>query len=350
MKEKIIMLLCAAVTVCACEKKTVFDVSESNLGTSEETRTISDDDIWCEDGCMHFASAEVCMDILNTISSKDVLMEFEAKYNFSSLRSFNELLIDELSECETTEEYESLWETCSDYLKYENDRVMPRVTSSAYAGIANIDGVFYVGNVKHTVVDETIVVENMDNPTRSNSTVVLDYIVPISMTDTRANGGETSQRYTDERYESGKYKVFSRTNLLRHVAVDSKNGVNIYVSSFAVQVHVSGQKKKSLTGWNSYKDRFFVENLHFDVTIANMRIKFLEYRNDYTYSEYGGDVYALQAVGEYAFDGTLVAPMPTGFNCIVHRARSRSMGNCGVVTDKNVCLDYVHLPLPQCIE
>ena len=351
MKIKFILFVAVAAIACACQKSLDTDQDVDQRAESLKSMDVlSIDGIRCENGCMHFPSASVCMDVLNSISSRDSLTAFEQKYNFTSLRSFNDRLIDELSECETPEEYESLWETCTDYLKYEDDRVMPRVTSAAYAGIANIDGVFYVGNVKHMVVDDVVIVEDLNNPTRSNSPRIIDYVVSCNMKDTRA-GNEISQRYTDQRYETGSYKVFARTNLLRHVAVDYKNGNEIYVSSFAVQVHVSGQKKKTLIGWNSYKDRFFVENLHFDIVFDDgTGIKFGNYTNNYSFSEYGGDIYALQAVGDKAFAMPSEMPMPDSFKCIVHRARSRSIGNCGAVTDINYCRGLREPAISACIE
>ncbi|MDE5690881.1 MAG: Bro-N domain-containing protein [Alistipes sp.] len=70
----------------------------------------------------------------------------------------------------------------------------------------------------------------------------IDYIAPWKLaSDTRA---DSEQKYTDKKYQSGKYKVFARTNVLRHVVAHNQNGQTIYTSEFAVQVHVSGQKKK----------------------------------------------------------------------------------------------------------
>ncbi len=351
MKTKFILLGAIVAVAWSCQENIDMEQgAELRSESLKKIESLSNEDVWYEDGCLHFSSADACLDVLNSVSTKDALTELEEKYGFYSLRSFNESLIEELSECETMEEYESLWETCTDYLKFEDDRVMPRVTSAAYAGIANIDGVFYVGNVKHTVVDEAVIVENMDNPTRS-SAVTIDYVVPCNMVGTRAEG-ETSQRYTDERYQSGKFKVFSRTNLLRHVSVEyKKDGTALYHSSFSVQVHVSGQKKKTLTGWNSYKDRFFVDNLHFDIVFENGQgVSFGSYINDYSFSEFGGDIYANQPVGKYAQTDLYEMPMPNGFRCIVHRARSRSIGNCGAVTDINYCKALREPQLSECIE
>ena len=349
MKIKFILFVAVAAIACACQKSLDTDQDVDQRAESLKSMDVlSIDGIRCENGCMHFPSASVCMDVLNSISSRDSLTAFEQKYNFTSLRSFNDRLIDELSECETPEEYESLWETCTDYLKYEDDRVMPRVTSAAYAGIANIDGVFYVGNVKHMVVDDVVIVEDLNNTTRSDSPRIIDYVMPCNI-NTRANG-EVSQRYTDERYETNSYKVFSRTNMLRSVVVENIDGTLWYHNSFGVQVHVSGQKKKTLIGWNSYKDRFFIENLHFDVSVGNQRIRFLNYRNGYSFSEYGGDIYKTEAVGERAISASAILPMPPEFHCIVHRARSRSLGNCGALTDKNICMSSIYVPLSQCVE
>lgn len=64
-------------------------------------------------------------------------------------------MLDDIIACETPEEYQAVLETCAGYLKMDNDRLMPVITSVGYASIADINGVFYVGDVKHTVNAES---------------------------------------------------------------------------------------------------------------------------------------------------------------------------------------------------
>ncbi|WP_305155244.1 hypothetical protein [uncultured Alistipes sp.] len=330
---KSILLATAAIMACACEKE---------IATTEAPQSAESSEIVCIDGTLHFPSAESCLTTMNGLTSEDALAAFEKQYNFHSVRSLTESMLDELIECETPEEYRAIFETCTDYLKEEDGRLMPVITSVGYASIADTDGVFYVDDVKHTVCGDKILVETHDPVTRAATTQAIDYIAPWKLaSDTRA---DSEQKYTDKKYQSGKYKVFARTNVLRHVVAHNQNGRTIYTSEFAVQVHVSGQKKKVLIGWNTYKEHFYVENLHFDINIGNQAIAFETYRNTF-FAQSDGKVknfYVTIPYGTGYFSGPIIVPMPQNLNCIVHRARSNGTGNCGVLTDINCCF---HTPL-----
>lgn len=341
---KICILAMVAFAAYACAKSDVVDSSSGNPTTKA---TLENEEIQCIEGTLHFPSGEVCLNTLEALTSEEDLHTFEKAHNFTSWRSYTDSMLDEIIACETPEEYQAVLETCTGYLKMDNDRLMPVITSVGYASIADINGVFYVGNVKHTVNAESVTIEKIDAKTRVVQVEEIGYVAPVlNETQTR---GEISQRYTDRRRETKKYKVFARTNVLRHTAVQQVNGKNYYNTSFGIQVHVSGQKKKTLIGWNTYNDRFYVENLHWDLTIAGKRIEFETYRNNFSKSEYTKNLYVTVGFGNGQFNMTPTeVPMPGGFNCIVHRARSRSMGNCGALTDINFCM-VPALPLPECI-
>ncbi len=343
MKQISIVLLAGLAAVAfACTKETT---PEQTVPEPQEMGVGGD--IVCIDGTLHFSSGEVCLNTLESLTSEESLHAFEKAHNFTSWRSFTDGMLDDIIACETPEEYQAVLETCAGYLKMDNDRLMPVITSVGYASIADINGVFYVGDVKHTVNAESVTIERTDAKTRAVEVEEIGYVAPVfDETQTR---GEISQKYTDRRRETKKYKVFSRTNVLRHSAVQEVNGQKYYNTSFAIQVHVSGQKKKTLIGWNTYNDRFYIENLHWDLTIAGKRISFETYRNNYSKTESTKNLYATIGFGNGQFNMTPTeVPMPSGFNCIVHRARSREMGNCGVVTDINCC-QGIYLPVPECI-
>ncbi|MFR5936536.1 MAG: hypothetical protein ACLUGU_13560 [Alistipes shahii] len=199
-------------------------------------------DIVCIDGTLHFSSGEVCLNTLESLTSEESLHAFEKAHNFTSWRSFTDGMLDDIIACETPEEYQAVFETCAGYLKMDNDRLMPVITSVGYASIADINGVFYVGDVKHTVNAESVTIERTDAKTRAVEVEEIGYVAPVfDETQTR---GEISQKYTDRRRETKKYKVFSRTNVLRHSAVQEVNGQKYYNTSFAIQVHVSGQRRR----------------------------------------------------------------------------------------------------------
>lgn len=237
------------------------------------------------------------------------------------------------------------------YIK-DNDVVLPKITAVGYMSIANLDGVFYIGGIKHTVTSESVVIEDTESSTRSADLNSIEYNVPFTVpTDTRTT---EMVRCTDNRYETSKYKIFSRTNLIRYTTAEKIKGKTIYKMTFAIQVHTFGHKKKAIIGWNDYKDRYYIEEFHFDVIIGNYQGTFREYYDHFSHSEYCRDLYYTQpwdeSGGFFAFD-TPDVPMPQGvFRCIVHRCRSRSLGNCGVLTDKSPCRPAPILPLKPCIE
>ena len=181
-----ILLVTTVIMACACEKANMPVEMPRNEETSE---------IVCIDGTLHFPSAEVCLATMNSLTSEDALSEFEKRYNFHSIRSLTESMLDELIECETPEDYRTILETCTDYLKEENGRLMPVIASVGYASIADTNGIFYVGDVKHTVCGDRILVETHDPVTRAVSTETIDYIAPYKLaSDTRADSEQKIYR------------------------------------------------------------------------------------------------------------------------------------------------------------
>lgn len=345
MKPFKLILFATLLFVCSCTNEMVNESSD----ISPKSELSQNESIRCIDGTMHFPTAESCIQTMESLTSEAELNAFEKKYHFVSWRTQVDMMLDDIIACETPEEYQSVLETCEGYLKEDEDRLMPVITSVGYASIANLDGVFYVGDVKHIVDGNSVSVEISDPITRSIKVEKFDYIVPFKGVDETRS--DSQLKYTDERRETSKYKVFARTNVLRHTVVEQVNGKNSYNTSFAVQVHVSGQKKKFLIGWNTYKDRFYVENLHWDLNISGKRISFLKYRDEFSQSEETKNLYVTVPFGTGQFIGTpSEVPMPLGFNCIVHRARSSSMGKCGALTDINCCMPLVTLPLSACVE
>lgn len=313
-----------------------------------------DSRIECKDGCLHFPDAESCLNTIQLLASASdsERKEFESSFNFQSMRSWVDLLKDDLDQCTTQSEYDDVWEYCKEYLYKEDDVVLPKITAVGYMSIANLDGVFYIGGIKHTVTPESVVIEDTESSTRSADLKSIEYNVPFTVpTDTRTT---EMVRCTDNRYETSKYKIFSRTNLIRYTTAEKIKDKTIYKMTFAIQVHTFGHKKKAIIGWNDYKDRYYIEEFHFDVIIGNYQGTFREYCDHFSHSEYCRDLYYTQpwdeSGGFFAFD-TPDIPMPQGvFRCIVHRCRSRSLGNCGVLTDKSPCRPAPILPLKPCIE
>lgn len=347
MKTRLFFVATCIIATCAsCTNPKEEVVAKTNESSTTRTE-ISSEGIECIDGTLHFDSADKCIETMVSLSSEASLKEFEKLHNFYSLRSFTDSLFEDLENCTSREEYDATLEYCWDYIKEEDGCLLPRVTSAGYASIANTDGIFYVNGIKHTVTDEQVLIENINATTRSESpTINFDYIAPTNFNEQTRT--ETVTRYHDVRYETSDYKVFARTNVLRTVVSEVLDGEQKILSSFAVQVHVFGHKDKAVIGWDKYKDRYYVEELHYDLTIGGVRIAFMKYNNGYEVSEYTRDLYVTIPFGDGVFDGYTAVNMPSSFNCIVHRARSREIGNCGALTDVNCCRESITLPVSAC--
>ena len=342
----LIALAAVAAIAFACTKE---PAPEQMMPEPQEAT--NDADIVCIDGALHFPSADRCFETMRSLVDEDALNAFEKEHNFHSIRSLTESMLDEIIECETPEEYAATLESCKGYLAEDEGRVMPVITAVGYASIANQDGVFYIGDTKHTVSGDKIAIETTDPTTRAAVVEEYDYVCSVSPEgETR---GKAEAKYTDNRYQSGKYKVFARTNVIRYTANETVNGQNRVVSNFICQVHVSGQKNKTFGGWNTYKDHFYVENLHFEIKVGWITF----WRNKYintSYYESNGRVknfYVEEPIGDDKFFGPEAIIMPTGFICIVHRARSGSIGNCGVLThqiDMRNCKSYDGVMVKAC--
>ena len=140
--------ICAIVIsgVLACSKEDALNGSLQN-----ESSTFNDQNIVCIDGTLHFPNAEICLSTMETLTTEANLHAFEKAHNFFSWRSFTDSMLDDIIECDTPEEYQAVLETCSGYLKEDSGRLMPVIESVGYASIADINGVFYIGNIKHVV-------------------------------------------------------------------------------------------------------------------------------------------------------------------------------------------------------
>lgn len=346
--SKICILAMAAFAAYACAKSDEVDTSSVNPETQV---SVEDADIQCIDGTLHFPSPESCFKTMDALVSDEDLSSFEKEHNFTSVRSFTDSMLDELIECETPEEYQAILETCSDYLVEEDGRLMPKIVSFAYASIADINGVFYVDGIKHTVSGDKIMIETTDPATRASVVKEIDYVAPMNAnSETR---GETNQKYYDNRYQKGKYKVFGRTHILRMViAKDGGHGTIVYESSFAMELQLSGQKKKTLIGWNTYSDKFTITHLSFEVWIGGKHFYFNPDRKPFSLTSGSTKSFKHRIAigGLWVSSPEVLMPIPENFYMIRWRALSGALGNCGAVTEEwRKGMPSIMLPLSNCM-
>lgn len=347
MKRIVNVLLASLVAVAvACTKDASLEQT-----TTEPQEIGVDGNIVCIDGTLHFPSSKSCFATMDALVSDEDLHVFEKKHNFTSVRTFTDSMLDELIACETPEEYQAILETCTDYLVEEDGRLMPKIVSFAYASIADVNGVFYVEGIKHTVSGDKIIIETADPVTRASVVKEIDYVAQMNTNlETR---GETNKKYFDNRYETKKYKVFGRTHILRMViARDGGNGTTAYESSFAMELQLSGQKKKTLIGWNTYQDRFTITHLSFEISIGGQLFK---YNPNYApFSVTSGTTksykFRIPIGGLWISSPEVAMPIPENFHMIRWRALSDALGNCGAVTEEwRKVKPSVLLPLSNCM-
>lgn len=339
-------LAAVAAIAFACTKE---PAQEQTMPEPQEAT--NDADIVCIDGTLHFPSSEACFKAMDALVSDEALAAFEQKHNFTSARSYTDSMLDELIECETPEEYQAVLETCTDYLVEDGGRLMPKIVSFSYASIADINGVFYVDGIKHTVSGDKIIIEATDPVTRASVVKEIDYVAPMKAnSETR---GETNRKYYDNRYQKGKYKVFGRTHILRMViAKDGGNGTTAYESSFCMELQVSGQKKKTLIGWNTYSDKFTITHLSFEVWIGGQHFFFNPDLKPFSATSGSTKSYKLRIPigGLWVSHPEVAMPIPENFYMIRWRALSGALGNCGAVTEEwRKGMPLVILPLSNCM-
>lgn len=343
----IIILAGLAAIAFSCTKETTPEQT-----TPEPQEMGVDGDIVCIDGTLHFPTSESCFATMDALVSDEDLSSFEKEHNFTSARSFTDNMLDELIECETPEEYQAILETCSDYLVENEGRLMPKIASFAYASIADINGVFYVEGIKHTVSGDKIIIETTNPATRASVVKEIDYVAPMNVnSETR---GETNQKYYDNRYQKGKYKVFGRTHVLRMViARDAGHGNTAYESSFAVELQVSGQKKKTLIGWNTYKDKFSITHFSIDIAVGGKRFSINPSYSATLVTSGKTKSFKLRFPIGGLWVGAAEVPMPVASNFFMvrWRASSGALGNCGAVTEYwgAVARPTPLLPLSNCM-
>lgn len=233
---------------------------------------------------------------------------------------------------------------------------MPKIQSIGYASIADLNGVFYVDGIKHMVKADKILIEDPDMMTRTADTEEIDHVPAVDeqtqTVETRGSSTTTSgKRYFDRKYQRGDYKIFARTLIIRHVIKGNyTNGRKYYKSLFKIQVHTSGQKKKALIGWNTYKDKFHIEDLMYRIVINGTEYALDEPLSTSSKSNAKEWSYVEALNDEPVIGETAAHPMPDNFKMVRFRVRSGSLGKCGLVTEYWPGRPVPVLPLSPCIK
>ncbi|HOK51469.1 MAG TPA: hypothetical protein PLD12_07230 [Bacteroidales bacterium] len=97
---------------------------------------------------------------------------WEESIGFVSLRKELKEVYRELSQCDNKTTEDQILSKNSDIIVLQNNTIMPRIASNAYASVCNRNGIFYVEGVLHKVVDDQIYISEDGQPETIEKAIV----------------------------------------------------------------------------------------------------------------------------------------------------------------------------------
>lgn len=314
-----------------------FAISCTKQSELEDIQNVSNAEVKCIDGALHFNSSTACITYMDSLMNNPLFKaNFEANNNFKSLATETDNILYILSKIENEEVKNVALEDYKQFIFQEKGQLLPRVLARGYALVANPDGVFYINDVKHRVVDGNIEIYDINPDTKTRDLQVFSYLVQNADINTKL---ETSYAIDFAEYEGDKRKVFARAYLFKYIFYGTQAGSNVKVTRriAVLQTHLSAQKK-SMFGWNSYKTEFTIENFAYTFIVNGVEFSYgfrLIPQDVTTFdSPEVGDFYKDFKIVEKVEQGELTSFLDVSSIKVRFRALSRGTGRCGAVIDK----------------
>lgn len=283
---KSILLATAVIMACACEKE---------IATTETPQNAESSEIVCIDGTLHFANNNVFYQTIERLVSnaneKEYLYTFETQYGFYSLAHHVDDIYDQLELSESENQYHQIIEHNRQYLSIDDKTgtIYPAVDALGYAMVANIDGVYFIGNTRYKVMPTHLEVHSLDK-TRSVSSNCEQLVYAQRQNITRNSNTDI---YINRTFNTSDRKIAVQAQVFTYYTVSGQqNGVNVYDVNYKLQFHLSGYKKSWFTGnWRNYKTLLSLNNLVFRYAIptANGSVVHPEDYWKSSYYKYGDD-------------------------------------------------------------
>lgn len=241
-RTNLLLTVCAsAFLLASCQSEDV--VPGVNDTSAMQTRAITGEDYVVENGVLHFTSLDAFFKVTEEIANMpDSLYQiWEKEHNFVSYRTITDRLIGEAEAIEDENEQDAFIAKHANFIKKEDDLILPVMNANLYRSITNSEGVFYINGAKNVVTDSEVIAYNSNNQSINRSS--------YTITPRATNGIE----YEEREYvrSDGARKVISKAKIIIQSGFDGQ--FSRY--AIAVEIFIDGKKKKR-GNWKHYSTTY----------------------------------------------------------------------------------------------
>lgn len=243
-RKNLFLTVCAgAFLLASCQSEDAMPGVDN--ASEMQTRAVIGEDYVVKNGVLHFTSLDSFFKVTEEIANMpDSLYQiWGEEHNFISYRTITDRLINEAEAMEDESEQNAFIAKHANYIKKENDLILPIMETNLYRSITNADGVFYVNGAKNVVANNEVVAYNASNEEINRSTYL----------STKASIVEKSRKNYEERSKvrkDGKRMVITRAALLVQTAFD----LQFARHALALEIFVDGKIKKAK--WRAYSTTY----------------------------------------------------------------------------------------------
>ena len=150
------ILALSGVVIASCSKaNTSEEATFPDTKSISENRNYPKEDIVCLDGILHFSTSDAFFKTISYLTSQEAKIdEFNKEYNFKSLASRINAIMDAMNKIENEQTRVNTTRLYSDLVEYLGEGIfVPAISGRGYTLVANLDGVYYVEGVKYINID-----------------------------------------------------------------------------------------------------------------------------------------------------------------------------------------------------
>jgi hypothetical protein len=221
-----------------------------------------------KNGALNFESADAffkTVKLLNQMSESE-LDNWEDKIGFTSTRRKLINIFNQIDQCQNDAEVSKILAENKDYVKREEDRILPIMESSLYASITNTDGLFYVGGTAHKVVGNKIYIakdlqainNTLLNNGKNNEVTIVDYFIQSKLKSGNCGSRQSGWKETSDR------KCDMELKTLRITCNDCCGN---FFYNYCVELHIYNYKKNIWGNWKGYQSTCFYKDIAFTVSV-----------------------------------------------------------------------------------
>lgn len=292
----------------------------------QQTKSINPDNrpYWVtEDGALRFLSVDsyfsLC-DSLNKLSDNE-FVNWENQIAFFSYRTASSEAIAKIEEAEGTSLYGELLKKYSNLFYVIGDSVIsPKIEAQSYRNIVNLEGVFYIGEIKNVIEGNNISGYNAIN----GQCVLSKQSYLGEVTQTKASSGYTVQ-YPEYVHDYGKKRVLTQMKLYNNMVAIP--GFSSPVTRIELEILVRGSSLNFWGKWKKYETVCSIDDISF--TLSDMPEIF---NTHFHFSDVNSTQDVVSFTSIYTLSGILSGGpyLLKDLICVHYRARTRGTGENGV--------------------